>query len=72
MADKKEPDAVDVEKIKKALVSAGILKSTKLSAEDEAQIHKHLAANGIDALRFPFPIKIICSSSHYCFIVRGL
>ena len=72
MADKHVPEEVDVEKIKKALVSAGILKSAKLSAEVEAHIHKNLASHGIDALRFPFSIKIICHSSHYCIVVRGL
>ena len=72
MADKNVPEEVDVEKIKKALVSAGILKSVKLSAEDEAHIHKNLATHGIDALRFPFGIRIICHSSHYCIVVKGI
>ncbi len=70
MAEEKHPEATDIEKIKAALVSAGVIKSTTLSAADEAKIQEELARHHIDALRLPF--RIICHSSHYCIIVKGI
>lgn len=72
MPEQTSPDAVDVEKIKRALVSAGVIKATKLTSEEEANIRSHLEQNGIDARRFPISFKIICHSSHYCIIIKGL
>jgi hypothetical protein len=70
MAEEKTPETIDIEKIKSALVGAGVIKSTTLSAADEAKIREELARHHIDALRFPF--RIICHSGHYCLIVKGI
>lgn len=72
MTEHKPPAEDDIAKIKRALVSAGILKSTGISAADEEHLLDHLEKNGVDARKFRLSFKIICHSSHYCFIVRGL
>jgi hypothetical protein len=66
MADEK----VDVEKIKTALVNAGLLKSTRLSKEDEAKLREELARNHVEARRLRF--QILCHSNHYCIVVRDI
>jgi hypothetical protein len=68
MAD--QPKSVDVEKIKTALVNAGLLKATRLSKEDEAKIREQLARNHIEVRRLRF--QILCHSNHYCIIVRDI
>lgn len=70
MAEEKGAQHVDVGKIKAALVTAGVIKSATLSAQDEKKITDELARYHIDRLKLSF--QIICHSSHYCFIVRGL
>jgi hypothetical protein len=62
----------EIENIKKALVSAGFLKSTTLDKHDEARLREELNKHGIDALRLPFGIRIICHSNHYCLVVPSL
>lgn len=70
MAEHKGAQPVDVEKIKAALVTAGVIKSATLSAQDEGKIRDELARFHVDRLKLSF--QIICHSSHYCFIVKGL
>ena len=70
MANQPKPKPVDVEKVKAALVSAGIIKSSPLSKPDEAKLREQLARHHVDALRLQF--QIICHSSHYCLVVRGI
>jgi len=72
MAEEEKLQATDIENIKKALVGAGFLKSTTLDKADEARLRDELSKHGIDALRLPFGIRIICHSGHYCIIVRDL
>jgi hypothetical protein len=62
----------DVENIKKALVGAGILKSTSLDKAEEARLQAELSKHGIEALKWPFSWKIICHSNHYCIVVRDI
>jgi hypothetical protein len=66
----KETDAehVDVEKIKQALVTAGVLKSISVKGADEDRIRAELARNHIDQPAWSF--TIICHSSHYCIVVK--
>jgi hypothetical protein len=63
MADE-EPN---VEHIKEALVSSGVLKSANISEADQEKIRKALAAKGAPALR----VTIICSRAHYCIVVKA-
>jgi hypothetical protein len=55
----------NLEDIKEALVSSGILKSATLSEADREKIQKALAAKGEE----PVSRKIICSRAHYCIVV---
>ena len=70
MPEEKGPEHVDVEKIKAALVSAGVIKSVTLSEADEEKIREELARHHVDKFRLPF--RIICHSGHYCIIVKGI
>jgi hypothetical protein len=70
VAKEPPPKPVDVAKVKAALVSAGLLKSTTLGAADEAKIREELARNHLDKLKLGF--TIICHSGHYCIIVKDL
>ena len=72
MAEQHPPADDDIAKIKRAMHSAGVLKSAGLSAAEETQLRQHLEHNGIDTRRFPISFKIICHSGHYCLIIRGL
>ena len=57
----------NVESIKEALVSSGILKATTISEADREKIQQALAAKGVKAgAGF---IRVICSSAHFCLIV---
>jgi hypothetical protein len=67
MAQEKQPTAQDIEKMKKALVGAGILKATELSKEDEAKLHAEFAKHGVDAHQNP--LMLICHSNHWCLVV---
>jgi hypothetical protein len=55
----------NVEDIKAALVSSGVLKSATISEADREKIQQALAAKGVKASF----IRIICSSAHFCLIV---
>lgn len=72
MAETKPPADDDIAKIKRAMVSAGVLKSTELTQAEETHLRQHLEHNGIDTRRFPIKFTIICHSGHYCIIVKGL
>ena len=52
----------NVEHIKEALVSSGILKSATISEADQEKIRQALAAKGVK----PDSSRIICSWAHYC------
>ena len=58
--------APHLENIKEALVSSGVLKSATLSEADREKIQKELAAKGVKAPA----IFIICSSAHYCVVIK--
>jgi hypothetical protein len=62
------PEHVDVEKIKEALVTAGVLKSASLKGGEEDRVRAELARNHIDQPAWSF--TIICHSQHYCIIVK--
>jgi hypothetical protein len=66
----KESDAehVDVEKIKQALVTAGVLKSISVKGAEEDRLRAELARNHVDQPAWSF--TIICHSQHYCIIVK--
>ena len=57
--------APNVEHIKEALVSSGVLKSATISEADQEKIEKALAAKGVTAASR----RIICSGAHYCIII---
>jgi hypothetical protein len=61
-------ERVDVEKIKEALVTAGVLKSTSLKGGEEDRVRAELARSHIDQPAWSF--TIICHSQHYCIIVK--
>jgi hypothetical protein len=65
MAEKREPTSHDIDNVKKALVSSGIVKS--LSKEDEAKIHSELSRQGVDTALFG--AHIFCNHN-YCIIVK--
>jgi hypothetical protein len=56
----------NLEAIKEALVSSGVLKSATISEAEREKIQKALAAKGGKA---EIPI-IICSTAHYCIVIR--
>jgi hypothetical protein len=64
-----EPTSHDLDNIKKALVSANVLKAASLSKEEEAKVHAELARHGVDttALR-----PHLWCNPNYCIIVRGV
>ncbi len=70
MSEGKGAEHVDVEKIKAALVSAGVIKSVTLSEAEEERVREELARHNIDRFRLPF--RIICHSAHYCIVVKGI
>jgi hypothetical protein len=70
MATRPKSEPVDVSKVKAALVSAGVLKSTTLSKADQTKIEQELSRNHVDRLKLSF--QIICHSAHYCIIVKGI
>jgi hypothetical protein len=53
----------NLEDMKQALVSSGVLKSATISEADREKIQKALAARGGKA-----DFAIICSRAHYCII----
>jgi hypothetical protein len=61
-------ERVDLEKIKEALVTAGVLKSTSLKGGEEDRVRAELARNHVDQPAWSF--TIICHSQHYCIIVK--
>ncbi|HEY6345988.1 MAG TPA: hypothetical protein VIY49_31255 [Bryobacteraceae bacterium] len=58
-------DQPNVEHIKEALVSSGVLKATTISEAEREKIQKALAAKGVKP-----DIFIICSTAHYCIIIK--
>ena len=68
MAEDFKPTDAHIESMKKAMVSAGILKATTLSAEDHAKLEHALAKEGINTELRPY--KIICSLSHWCLVIK--
>ncbi|HEY6345989.1 MAG TPA: hypothetical protein VIY49_31260 [Bryobacteraceae bacterium] len=56
---------LNVEDIKEALVSSGVLKSAAISEADQEKIQKALAARGVTAASS----KVICSRAHYCIVI---
>lgn len=62
-----EPTDAQIESIKKAMVSAGVLKSVSLSKADEEKIREALAREGIDTLARNW--RIICSRAHWCLVI---
>lgn len=68
MPEGRGAEHVDVEKIKQALVTAGVLKSTSLKGGEEENVRAELARNHIDKPAWSF--TIICSSRHYCIVVK--
>jgi len=69
MAKEYEPTSHDIDNMKKALVSAGVMKTAALSKDEEAKVHAELARHGVDmALLRP---HIVCNQN-YCVIVRSL
>jgi len=70
LPEEKYPEHIDIEKIKAALVSAGVIKATTLSHTDEEKIREELARHHIDKFKLPF--RIICHSGHYCIVVKGI
>jgi hypothetical protein len=58
MAQEQQPN---IDHIKEALVSSGVLKSIHLSEADQEKIKKELAAKGVVVEH-----KIICSWAHFC------
>ena len=68
MSAEKGTEHVDVEKIKQALVTAGLLKSTSVKGGDEDKLRAELARNHVDQPAWSF--TIICHSQHYCIVVK--
>lgn len=67
MAEHFEPSEEQIEGIKKAMVSAGFLKATSLSAEDHKKLEEALAKEGVSVAAKPY--KIICSRAHWCLVI---
>ena len=61
MAQEHQPN---IDHIKAALVSSGVLKSASLSETEMEKIEKELAAKGVAVEH-----KIICSWSHFCLVI---
>lgn len=55
----------NIDHIKGALTSSGILKSTQISEADQKKVSEALAAKGVK----PEASKLICSRAHYCIVV---
>ena len=66
MADQQATSG-DSTNMKKALVGAGFLKSTSLSAAQEAKLTRELARQGVDLKKKN--TKLICSLAHYCIVI---
>lgn len=64
MAQEHEPN---VDHIKEALVSSGVLKSVSLSEAEHEKIKQALAAKGVSAVA----ASIICSRAHYCLVIKS-
>jgi hypothetical protein len=62
MAKEHEPD---INLIKEALVSSGVLKSASLSESDQEKIKQALAAKGVATPQ----TRLICSRAHYCLVI---
>jgi hypothetical protein len=56
----------NVEHIKEALVSSGVLKAATISEAEREKIQKALATKGVKAPE----IFIICSTAHYCIVIK--
>jgi hypothetical protein len=69
MPEEHTPSDSDLENIKKAIVSAGILKAASLSKDDEARIAKALAQHGVDVDVESRNWKLICSRAHWCIVI---
>ena len=63
-----QASASDINHIKQALVSSGVLKSASFSEAEQEKIKKELAAKGVVSP----DILIVCNSAHYCIIIRSL
>jgi hypothetical protein len=61
MAQEHEPN---IDRIKEALVSSGVLKSAALSETEQEKIKKELAAKGVTVEH-----KVICSWAHFCIVI---
>jgi hypothetical protein len=66
MAEKRTATSHDIENVKKALVSSGIVKS--MSKEDEAKVHSELSRHGVDIASID--IHVWCNHN-YCIIVKA-
>jgi hypothetical protein len=66
MAQKRTATSHDIENVKKALVSSGIVKS--MAKEDEAKVHSELSRQGVDIAIID--IHIWCNHN-YCIIVKS-
>ena len=55
----------NLEHIKEALVSSGVLRAATMSHADQEKIQKALAAKGVTLASH----KIICSRAHYCIVI---
>jgi hypothetical protein len=66
MAEKRTATSHDIENVKKALVSSGIVKS--MSKEDEAKVHSELSRHGVDIAAID--LHIWCNHN-YCIIVKA-
>jgi hypothetical protein len=64
MAQEQEPN---VDHIKEALVSSGVLKSASLSEAEQEKIKQALATKGVSAAL----ASIICSRAHYCLVIKS-
>jgi hypothetical protein len=69
MATPHKPTPHDIDNIKKALVSANVLKAATLSKDDEAKVHAELARHGVDAAALR---PHLWCNDNYCIIVRQL
>ena len=61
MAQEQKPN---IDHIKEALVSSGILKSANLSEAEQESIKKELAAKGVAVEH-----KVLCSWAHFCIVI---
>jgi hypothetical protein len=68
MSKERDAEHVDVEKIKQALVTAGVLKSISVKGAEEEKFRAELARNHVDQPAWSF--TIICHSQHYCIVVK--